>query len=578
MPILLGNKALTDENREKNNTKTDYKLIVYVLGVIFVYMYLFTQISHFIGIQSPEELFKSMGIIQKLFIFDNDTNLYSMLELNYTNNINYKNDGERFVFFTILILTFLASYFFKIKSKKIAIVTGTLLIFFIAFDWHNIFLFLAMHLILYLLFHSKNENVKYISYLPGFMIFFSFFRYSVINIGFLQIIYGVLASVFFAMYYKFLVLKILENEKVSNIIRTIFIQSTMILIIVFLIINAFFSFKWSIPIGLFLFFIQWQRLILYHIDYKDGLIPLDLSLLNYSLVFFNPSTTTNCVDGHVIGSGYRYINSNYLVEDKNKIILSGLKILIVALFYLVLFSWFTNIFKGLFEYFLGVPIFVNVEELIKEHLKGRYLETSTVLFSTLLYQIKWFFLFGGIVHFKVGVWRILGFKLDPYFDKPWLATNLISLWSRYSFYYREFLVKAFYYPVFLNFFKTNKNLRIFMATFASTCIGNYTWGHIPEILMVRGIEVKNLQYILPRWPYYLLLGLGISLTQLYLLNKTTNRKPWKKDWRIILDICCVYLTIQFFSLIHVFARPNSSASLWDYTTLFLIGCGIHLPR
>lgn len=528
MSLLLNNKSVSDEIREKNNSNHNYKIVFSVLSIIFIYMYFFTQIYQYIGIESPEKIFENFYLIEKNLILDTDGNLSSDLEITYANNIKYNNDSERLVFFIILSLTFLVTYFSKVKYKRIFIVIATLLIFFILFSWNNVLMFLSMHLILYLLFHNKNEKSNYLSFLPGGMIFFAFFTNSFFNITFLQIIFSILSSIFFGLYYKFLILKLLEDKKVSNILRTIFIQLTMITIIVVLIINSIYGYKWIIPVGIFYFFIQWQRLILYHIEYKDGLIPLDLSLLNYSIVFFNPATVINCVDGHNIGSGYKYINNNYLIEDKNKIIFSGVKILTLALFYLVLYYFFSNTIKILFEYFLRVPIFVSLEDLIKAHLKGKYLSTSTVLFSTLISQIEWFFIFGGIVHFKVGVWRIFGFKLNSYFDKPWLATNLMSFWTRYSFYFREFLVRAFYYPVFLNFFKKNQKVRIFVATFASTCIGNYTWGHIPEIILVKGLETKNLVYALPRWPYFFLLGLGVSLTQIYLLTKKTKRKPWTK--------------------------------------------------
>lgn len=119
-------------------------------------------------------------------------------------------------------------------------------------------------------------------------------------------------------------------------------------------------------------------------------------------------------------------------------------------------------------------------------------------------------------------------------------------------------------------------LRIFASTFFATCIGNYTWGHIPEILLTKTLETKNLIFILPRWPYYVLLGFGVSLTQIYLLKKKNKRKPWTKDWYFFLDLLFMYFTIQFFSLIHLFARPIPEGSLYISTKLFLIGLGIKI--
>ena len=82
--------------------------------------------------------------------------------------------------------------------------------------------------------------------------------------------------------------------------------------------------------------------------------------------------------------------------------------------------------------------------------------------------------------------------------------------------------------------------------------------------------------ILRAWPYYLLLGLGISLTQLYLMRKGRTRRLWTPGWRIGLDVLAAYCTIQYFCIIHIFARPHPDGTLGDLVRLFLIGFGIHL--
>ena len=111
----------------------------------------------------------------------------------------------------------------------------------------------------------------------------------------------------------------------------------------------------------------------------------------------------------------------------------------------------------------------------------------------------------------------------------------------------------------------------------ATIIGNPFWGHTPAKLIYNGITFERFfRLILRSWPYYILLGLGISLCHLYLMRKVRTRKPWTRDRWFVVDILCSYLTIQYFSLIHVFIRPQSNSNLWDHVKLFLIGFGIHL--
>ncbi|MDQ6972264.1 MAG: hypothetical protein Q9M30_06410, partial [Mariprofundaceae bacterium] len=103
---------------------------------------------------------------------------------------------------------------------------------------------------------------------------------------------------------------------------------------------------------------------------------------------------------------------------------------------------------------LGISIHGgSTKQLVAHYMQGEQLGTLTVLVVTLLNLFKWIVLFAGIAHFKVGVWRICGYDIAASFDKPWLATNLVEFWRRFTFHYREFLVRAFYYPAFFRFFK-----------------------------------------------------------------------------------------------------------------------------
>jgi len=87
---------------------------------------------------------------------------------------------------------------------------------------------------------------------------------------------------------------------------------------------------------------------------------------------------------------------------------------------------------------------------------------------------------------------------------------------------------------------------------------------------------SDLMVILSTWPYFVLLGLGISLTQIWLARRPRTRRPWTRDRRFCLDLVCAYLTLQYFALIHVFIRPQPGGNLQDYAELVLIGLGVRL--
>ena len=182
-------------------------------------------------------------------------------------------------------------------------------------------------------------------------------------------------------------------------------------------------------------------------------------------------------------------------------------------------------------------------------------------------------LWGGVVHFKAGLWRVCGYRMDAYFDKPWLATNLVNFWARFTFHYREFLARAFYYPVFFRFFKKRLKLRILAATLAAATFGNLVWGHVTEGLFYRGMAWANLVQVLRAWPYFALLGLGIGGTELYLLARKRRRKPWTLGPRLVGDVLAAYCTLQFYGLITLFARPAPQSTPWTLLKLFLVAFG-----
>lgn len=76
--------------------------------------------------------------------------------------------------------------------------------------------------------------------------------------------------------------------------------------------------------------------------------------------------------------------------------------------------------------------------------------TDVIDFTT--YIISGFFMvlrLVGIFHLCIGILCLFGFNLPNTFGNFLLAPNLLELWRRINIYWREFLIKLFYYPLFV---------------------------------------------------------------------------------------------------------------------------------
>ena len=568
MARLLGGRPITTEEQKKNDRHSPVAVAA-VVGVLLVYIYLFTQVYQVVGLPSPEALAATTGLNLD-YVFDDDHNVDCNLIISFTRK--YNNDNERLIFFTVVTLAFLCVYFLPLKFKRPALVFWFLTAVILLYGLHAASGLLFAHLVVYLIFHPTNNRVAIVSLLAAGLGILAFSGENYLNPK------TFIPWLLLPVAYRYGLLPVLLGKpKVASICRTIAAQSSVLIVFIGASIEGINGYEWEVPLGIFLFFWHWQRVILYHVDYKDGHVPKDLPVTHYLAVFLNPAMIPSWTWGAYIGQGYAYISNNFLCDDKNRLVMAGLKIWGFSLLYLIFDRWFIYNLVDYFEDTFDITLYTHIKSMVRYHVSGEDMSTPTVLFTCLIDQSRWMLLWASVVHFKVGLWRIFGYNVDPHFNRPWLATNLANFWARYAFHFRAFLVSAFYYPVFLRFFKKNLHLRVFVATMAAACVGNMIWGHMSENLFYEGLEWEYIVDYLPRWPYFLLLGLAISLVQVYLLRKKRNRKPWTWGWRIGTDILATYLTIQFYCLIHIFGRPVPNGTVLDYWRLFLIGLGIHLP-
>jgi len=574
MPGLLRNVPIDDVQRQANDRHRPL-VVVGVLGMLCVYLYLFTHAADPLGLPRPEILAETLGIHIR-HVFDSSYNVSSAVGITLTQRFE-TNDDERMVLFLVLGLAFLCAYFLPLRYKQPSLVFWTIVALWLLYGPQATMGLLLTHLVVYLVLHPRPDGHRWLTLATGVLGYAAFLWDPDAGEWGRNLPPAAATGLAAVLGYRYLLMPLLARPRLAPLLRTLTVQSAIITVGLGALVEGLTGDEWSLPLGILLFFWQWERLIMYHVDYKDGLVPRELPLRRYLAVFWNPGVIPNWNWGVTIGQGYAYVHNNFLCEDKNRLVISGLRIWGVALLYLVFWNWGRHLLVQLFGD-LGIPVYrAYTKDLVRHFVAGGEVTTASVLATTFLDLARWTMLWAGVVHFKVGIWRICGYRMDPYINRPWLATDLATFWSRFTFHYREFLVRAFYFPVFFRFFRNYTNLRIFVATMAAAAYGNLVWGHMTERLYYRGLEFKHVVYVFGTWPYFVLLGLGIALSQIYLLGRRRRRRPWTRDWWILKDILAVYVMLQYYALIHIFARPATGGTVWDLFRLFLVGFGIHLP-
>jgi hypothetical protein len=570
LPTLLTSSAVSDEQRRQNDRHSTVVVIATLL-LLFVYMYLFTRVSEFIGLPSPKELADYLQITIP-YVFDRELNIGTQLYVHNAREFAHIDDSL-LILLLIIAVAFVSAYYLPLRYKQGSLAFWSLLAVGLLYGLQPAAALLLAHLIVYLVFHPAGKHGLWLSALAGFTGYLAFAVED--SATSLQVLLLLSLPLLAMACYHYGLLRLLQHERIGGVLRALVIHAVILTIFLNLIIDVLGGTGIMVPLGMMLFFFQWARLVMYHIDYQDGLVPKTLSFDRYMAVFLSPGVLPAWYWAVTIPQGYAYINNRFLCDDKNRIVVDGIKLLGVALLYLVFWLWAIRQLDQLFSS-LGLDVNqTSIRVMVHRFTRGEDMNTVSVLLTTLLDMIEMVLVFVGVAHFKVAVWRICGYHIEPYFNKPWLATNLMAFWTRYGYYYREFLVRAFYYPVFFRLSSLPPAIRIVIAGLAAAGVGNLIT-HLIKQNLQHGMVPGSFSYVLSAWPYFLLLGLGIGVSMVFMRRRKRRRKPWTFDRWFIVDLLAVYVTIQYFSLIHIFARPTEASSLNDLFQLFMLGLGVDL--
>lgn len=282
--------------------------------------------------------------------------------------------------------------------------------------------------------------------------------------------------------------------------------------------------------GLYLWFIAYSLLDLRSKD-RDG---LSLQLGTYRP--FWGSTVTPFPKGASYLRRIEARDSQQLAVTQ----LKGLKLLAWSL----LISYFARYYYMDFVHnYLAIPTFrVEFFRSVQHAADPWYVCWASVL-SEFFEEIITISIWG---HRFIACCRMAGFNALRNTYRPLASRTIADFWNRYYFYFKELMVDVFFYPVFLNYFKKNKKVRMAVATFAAAGFGNAFYHYIRDLKYIAEMGLwRSLAAYHVYIFYCLVLASAITISQL------RKRGPAPSGF-LRAHVVPTFCVVLFYCLLHVF--------------------------
>ncbi len=119
----------------------------------------------------------------------------------------------------------------------------------------------------------------------------------------------------------------------------------------------------------------------------------------------------------------------------------------------------------------------------------------TGIYSLLQYLILSYALIirlSGIFHLSAGIICLFGFDLPRTFNNYFLASSFSDLWHRVNSYWREFVMKVFYFPIYFRFKKRNSvavAITVLLVFAVNWFLHSYQWFWIRGSFLVKHTDI-----------------------------------------------------------------------------------------
>src|SRR3990172_9017393 len=242
---------------------------------------------------------------------------------------------------------------------------------------------------------------------------------------------------------------------------------------------------WPVLASMFMF-----RLIIYVYDLKHGkATPTLTSTLSY--FFLLP----NVVFPFFPVVDYSTFRRTYYDSDRYQIYQKGLDWMLRGVVQLILYRYI--------NYYLVIApeAVTNTTELV------RYLISNFALYVRI----------SGQFHLIIGLLHLFGFNLPETHHQYFLATSFTDLWRRINIYWKDFMLKIFYYPAYFKIRKwvptTSMVLAIAIVFFLTWFLHAYQWFWLRGSFLLTGQDVL----------FWLILTLLIIANMLYEARRGRER-------------------------------------------------------
>jgi hypothetical protein len=209
---------------------------------------------------------------------------------------------------------------------------------------------------------------------------------------------------------------------------------------------------------------------------------------------------------------------------------------------------------------LGIPTFeialqASIGPGLPWHL--RWLSLISDFFEFTMFVASW----GNTI---VACARLAGYNLPRSTYRPFTSRSIAEFWGRSFYYYKEILLKLFYFPTYLTRFRTRPRLRAAFATFMAAGVGNLLFHFIisPERVAKIGLW-QALAGSKTFAIYCAVLSAGIAVSQL----RGQRRRP--AGGTLLSRTLSLLGIMAFYCLLHIFDDPLGMVPLFDHLRFFL---------
>jgi len=285
---------------------------------------------------------------------------------------------------------------------------------------------------------------------------------------------------------------------------------------------------WPILGSMFMF-----RLIIYLYDLSHSKEPVNV-VRTLSYFFLLP----NVVFPFFPLVDYSTFRRTYYNEDRYKIYQSGVRWMFIGALHLILYR--------LVNYYLMIAP-----------------ETVDSFFSLVRFAVSNFLLYlkiSGQFHMIIGILHLFGFNLPRTNNHYFLASGFVDLWRRVNIYWKEFMLKVFYYPIYFRLRKLDGMTRLILATalvmFLTWLLHAYQW------FWLRG----TIFFVLPDIVFWSILGTLVVVDVLIEAKRVKKHSLGIHSWKyreVISLSVSIALTFSFISILWSMWSSSTIGEWWS---------------